>query len=103
MWQLHSITRCKRTRTGQSVRSFNPLSDEDQRIFKTLLSGDNTINGFRNRDVREGLAGTPFLRACGKDRHKQPAKISRLLKRLHTEGLIAETPAHAVGDSPKRG
>lgn len=55
-------------------------------------SGANTINGFRNRDVREHLAGTPFLRACGKDKHKQSAKISRLLKRLHIYGLIAKIP-----------
>ena len=90
--QLHTITRRKRTRTGQSVRAFNPLSDEDQRIFRALLSGDNTINGFRNRDVRERLAGTPFLRTCGKDELKQSAKISRLLKRLHIYGLIAKVP-----------
>gem|GEM_PF-4142764 len=73
------------------MRAFNPLRDEDQGLFKALLSGDNTINGFRNRDVRERLAGTSLLRTCGKDRHKQSAKVSRLLKR-HTYGLVAKTP-----------
>ncbi len=90
--QLHTITRRKRTRRGQSVRAFNPLSNEDQRIFKALLSGDNTINGFRNRDVRERLTDTPFLRTCGKDTHKRSAKVTRLLKRLHIYGLIAKVP-----------
>lgn len=90
--QLRTVTRRKRTRTGQSVRAFNPLSDEDQRIFKALLTGANTINGFRNRDIRESLAGTPFLGTCGKCVRKQSAKISRLLKRLHIYGLIAKIP-----------
>ena len=90
--QLRTVTRRKRTRTGQSVRAFNPLSDEDQRIFKAVLSGANTINGFRNRDIRESLAETPFLGTCGKDVHRQSAKISRLLKRLHIYGLIAKIP-----------
>jgi hypothetical protein len=74
------------------VRAFNPLGEEDQRIFKALLSGDNTINGFRNRDIRERLAATPFLRTCGKDMHKQSAIVSRLFKRLHIYGLIAKIP-----------
>ena len=50
--QLNVITQRKRTRAGQSVKAFNPLSLDDQRIFKALLSGANTINGFRNRDIR---------------------------------------------------
>ena len=74
------------------MRAFNPLSDEDQRIFKALLSGDNTINGFRNRDVRERLADTPFLRTCGKNMCKRSAKVTRLLKRLQIYGLIAKVP-----------
>lgn len=90
--QLHSITGRKRTRSGQSVRAFNPLSEEDQRLFKALLSGDHAINGFRNRDIRERLAETSLLRACGKDRYKQSAKVTRLLKRLHLYGLIAKIP-----------
>jgi hypothetical protein len=90
--QLHSITGRKRTRNGQSVRAFNPLGEEDQRLFKALLSGDNAINGFRNRDIRERLAKTSLLRACAKDRNKQSAKVTRMLKRLHLYGLIAKIP-----------
>jgi hypothetical protein len=90
--QLHSISGRKRTRSGQSVRAFNPLSEADQRRFKALLSGDNAINGFRNRDIRERLAETSLLRACGKDRCKQSAKVTRMLKRLHRYGLITKIP-----------
>ena len=37
--QLDAITKPKRTRAGQSVKAFNPLNMEDQRIFKALLAG----------------------------------------------------------------
>lgn len=90
--QLHSITSRKRTRAGVSVRAFNPLSEEDQAIFKAVLSGDHTINGLRNRDIRERLGGSPALRACGNDTRKQSAKVSRLFHRLHAYRLIAKIP-----------
>ncbi len=90
--QLHAITQHKRTRAGQSVKTFNPLSADDQRIFKALLSGANITNGFRNQDIRARLAGSPLLRGCQRCVAKQSAKISRLLKRLHTYGLIAKVP-----------
>ena len=69
-----------------------PLFRYRGRIFKALLSGDNTINGFRNQDIRTRLAGSPFLRTCGRCAIRQSAKISRLLKRCHIYGLIAKVP-----------
>ncbi len=90
--ELNAISQRKRTRAGQSVKAFNPLSDEDQQIFKAVLSGANILNGFRNQDIRAQLAGSPLLRGCGRYVAKQSAKISRLLKRLHIYGLIAKVP-----------
>jgi hypothetical protein len=90
--QLNQITQRKCTRAGQSVKAFNPVSADDQRVFKALLSGANTINGFRNQDIRARLTGSPFLRGCGHCVAKQSAKISRLLKRSHIYGLIAKVP-----------
>jgi hypothetical protein len=90
--QLNTITQRKRTRAGQSVKGFNPLSPDDQRAFKALLSGADTINGFRNRDIRARLTGCPLLRSCGRCVVKQSAKISRLLRRFHIYGLIAKVP-----------
>ena len=69
--QINAITQRKRTPAGQSVKAFNPLSSEDQRFFKALLSGANIINGFRNRDIRARLAGSPFLSSCGRCVAKQ--------------------------------
>jgi hypothetical protein len=88
--QLDTMTQRKRTRVGQSVKAFNPLSPDDQRIFKALLSGANIINGFRNRDLRARLAGSPFLRSCGRCVVKQSAKISRLLSIYATYTPLSE-------------
>ena len=57
-----------------------------------MLSGANTINGFRNRDLRARLAGGVFLRASGRCIAKQSAKISRFPRRFHIYGLIAKVP-----------
>ena len=89
---LNALTQPKRTRSGQSVKAFNPLSDEDQQIFKALLSGAHTIGGFRNRDIREELLESGQLKSCRGDTRKQSAKVSRLFKRFHVRGLIAKIP-----------
>ena len=89
---MNGITEPKRTPTGQSVKAFNPLRMADQRSFKALLAGANTIHGFRNRDIRARLAGSPFMQSCGCCVAKQSAKVSRLLKRFHIYGLIAKVP-----------
>jgi hypothetical protein len=50
-------------------------SADGQRIVKSLLSGANTINGFRNRDLQLRLANSSFLRSCGRCIRNQSAKI----------------------------
>ena len=88
--QLHTITRPKRYRTGESIKAFNPLSEEDQWIFKSLLSGADTINYFRNQEHRLRLANSPLQHSCERCLREQSAKMSRLLKRLNIYGLIAK-------------
>ena len=63
---LNAITQRKRTRTGQSVKAFSSLSEEDQRIFKALLSGAQAIGGFRNAELREQLTDSGFFKSCGR-------------------------------------
>ncbi|MGH6636493.1 MAG: hypothetical protein ACRED0_10320 [Gammaproteobacteria bacterium] len=89
---LNAMTKRKSTRAGQSVKAFNPLSQEEQRIFKALLSGAHAMSGFRNAEVREQLAGSGFFKSCGRRLRRQSAKISRLLKRFHVYALIAKIP-----------
>lgn len=44
--------------------------------LKSLISGEFTISGFQNKNLREKLEG------------HSSSQISRVLKRLHTHGLI---------------
>ena len=47
--------------------------------------GEFTINGFRNRDLREILFGDS---APKDERRRQSAKVTRLLRMLRAHGLI---------------
>ena len=74
---------------GRSHRGFNPVSPEDLHLFRCILRGEHLINGFRNRDIRQRLLARPRTR---RDRHRQSARISRILKRLHVHGLVSKIP-----------
>ena len=52
---LDKITVRKRTRTGKSVRAFNPLAREDRQVFEALSGGEHDVRGFTNRDIRRRL------------------------------------------------
>ncbi len=74
---------------GRSYRGFNPVSKFDLKLFSSVLRGEHSIMGFRNRDIRVGLF------ADSKDpltRRRQSSRISRLLKLLHVHKLIAKIP-----------
>ena len=57
---------------------FNFFSRADQALFLTLVCGEHTISGFRNKDVRRQL-------------DIPSGRVSRLLKRLRVHGLIKRT------------
>ena len=75
---LKSVTRIsKRVRDRRrSHRGFNLFDGGDLDLFETIVAGEFTISGFRNRDLRLRLPG------------KSSSQISRLLKRLRLHGLI---------------
>ena len=74
--QLNAITQRKRTRAGQSVKAFNPLSSDDQRIFKALLSGQtpSTVlaTGTFANDWRAVLSCGVVGVVCPSNRPKYP-------------------------------
>ena len=72
--KLHRISR-RVVKKKRSYKGFNFFSDEDQTLFEAIVSGAFTISGFQNKHLRKKLG-------------KTSAQISRLLKRLHTHGLI---------------
>ena len=70
---------------GRRVRGLNPLIGEDARLAKALLHGEFSINGFRNRDVRELLfpgTGNPT------EQRRLSGKVTRLLRLFRAHGLI---------------
>src|SRR5437867_11101962 len=56
------------------------------------MDGDHCLRCFTNKDIRARLASTPHLRNCGNEPKKASAKISRILRRFRTHGLIAKIP-----------
>ena len=73
---------------NKSYKGFNPLSKEEQAIFKACIDGDHLVNGFRNKNIRTLLY--PNLKQ--EEIKRCSAKISRLLKRLSMFGLISRRP-----------
>ena len=76
-------------RNGRSYRGFNPIAKLDLQLFSSVLRGEYSIMGFRNKDIRHGLfpqtKDPKLLR-------RQSSRVSRLLKLLHVHKLIAKIP-----------
>jgi len=72
---------------GRSSRAFNPATVADLTLFAAVLRGEQTLQGFRNREVRLRLFGS----TAASDRQRS-AQVSRLVKRLHLRGLVAKIP-----------
>ena len=60
----------------RTYRGFNFLAEPDVELLRTISRGEFTISGFQNKDLRRHLPGNDGRR------------ISHLLKRLRTHGLI---------------
>src|SRR5438093_582073 len=89
---LHRMTTRKQDTAGRGCSGFNPLARPDAELFQTVMDGDHCLRGFTNKDIRARLASTPHLRNCGNEPKKASAKISRILRRFRTHGLIAKIP-----------
>lgn len=61
---------------GRRYKGFNFFAAVDQHVFQTLVRGELTISGFRNRDLRRHFS------------EKTTGQISHVLKRLRTHGLV---------------
>lgn len=74
---------------NRRVRAINPWAEDDAILLETIMRGEFTINGFRNRDLRQILFGeTQDL----EEKKRQSAKISRKLRMLRAHGLIKKVP-----------
>lgn len=72
-------------REGRRYRGLNPLAGPDAQLAEILLRGEFTLNGLRNRNIRELLYPATNSPA---DRQRQSGRISRLLRLFREHGLI---------------
>jgi len=71
---------------GRRARALNPLAQGDARLLAAAARGEFAINGFRNRDLRPLLYGTPPADAA--EVKRQSAAVTRQLRLLRAHGLI---------------
>jgi len=88
--QLDFLTTRRLSSSGRSVRPFNPLPQGDRDLFRAVLAGEHFIHGFSNRELREKLQRLGASQPP--DPHRQAARMSRLLARLHAYRLVAKVP-----------
>src|SRR5215210_1315381 len=73
----------------QRFRALRPVSPEDSRLFKALLDGKFTLQGIRNKDIREQL--WPIAQDQ-KEERKNAARVTRYLTLLKSHKLIYRVP-----------
>lgn len=78
-----------KTHHGRRYAGFNPARSCEVKLFQAVLSGDHTVRGFRNADIRRQLHSETNDPA---QQRRHANSVSRLLKRLHVRGLIAKIP-----------
>ena len=88
MRELRHLARSKR-RNGRPHRGFNPLAEEDLRLFTAIFRGEHTLHGMRNQDIRRQLFGET---RDAQLRRRQANRVSRTFRRLHVHGLLAKIP-----------
>ncbi|GJQ23168.1 MAG: hypothetical protein HBSAPP01_09580 [Candidatus Brocadia sapporoensis] len=66
---------------------FNPLSPEATNVFEAVLDGSHTMNGFRNKDLRNSFYGHDKTEVEGK---KLSSKVTRVIRKLRAHKLIAK-------------
>jgi len=83
---------CNKVRKkGKSYRGLNPWSDEDYRLLMFLSKGENAINGFRNKHLRQWLY-PKSERADKIELKKYSGRTTRRIKLLRAHGLIRKVP-----------
>lgn len=74
------------TRHGRPYRPLRPISPHEAPLFRTILYGEFTLQGFQNRDLRRHL--DPAVAADPVRRRQLAARVTRSLRLLRAHGLI---------------
>ena len=84
----------------QRFRALRPISPEDSRLFKALLDGKFSLQGIRNKNIRERLWPTPQDQ---QEERKNAARVTRSLSLLKSHKLIFRVPKTNYYRTTKRG
>ena len=89
---LDQLDRLSRSRTvrGQRFARFNPVSQRDASLFAAALAGQFTLNGFRNRQLTDGLY--PYSARSAAEAKRRRERTSRLIAKMRGHGLVAKVP-----------
>jgi len=87
---LDALSSRAATADGRTVRPFNPVARQERTLFEVLMSGEHTLHGFTNRELREHLVRVGYPLAAEAAKHS--GQVTRLLRRLHIHQLIAKIP-----------
>lgn len=83
-----TVFRSEALRTARLFPARN--TESDSRSHRRQMNGSHCIHGFKNKDIRENLTDTQLKQFI--EPKKASAKVSRILNRFHTHGLIAKIP-----------
>lgn len=72
---------------GKTYRGLNPWQEQDYKLLTFLARGENTIGGFRNKNLRKFLY-PESERLDKKEQRKYSNRTTRLIKLLRVHGLI---------------
>ena len=78
----------RREKDGRGFRAINPWNPEDFRSLEFLARGEVSLNGFRNRDLREAL----YPNHSASEAHRLSGCVTRRLRLLRAHGLIKKAP-----------
>ena len=84
---------------GRYVRALR-WSEQDLGIVREVMRGENTINGFRNKDLQAHLFSTAAR--SPQERRKRSAHVTRVLRVLRAHRLIQKVPrSHRYRVTPR--
>jgi len=72
---------------GKRVRALRPLATEDLALLEIVSRGEFTVNGLRNRDVRQAQFGAD-ADASPEEVRRRAGRVTRQLRILRAHGLI---------------
>jgi hypothetical protein len=77
-------------RNARPYRPLRPISPQDASLFAVLIKGELTLQGFRNKDLRQRI--DPASQTDPDRKRKSAAKITGLLRLLRAHGLVHKSP-----------